>query len=62
MPTITIRVSGQERAALEAAASRSGQNLSAYIRETLMLREGDIAGRVEDLDRRLSELERLAHG
>lgn len=62
MPTITIRVSAEERAALEAAASRSGQSLSAYIRETLTLREADIAGQVADHERRLSELERLALG
>ena len=60
MPTITIRVSDQERAALEAAASRSGQTLSQYVRETLMLRERDIAAQVADHERRLDALEQLA--
>lgn len=61
MPTITIRVSAEERAALEAAASRSGLILSQYVRQTLTLREQDIPAQVADHERRLAALERLAN-
>jgi predicted DNA-binding protein len=66
MPTVTIRLSEQERAALQAAASRSGQTLSAYVRETLGLSENreslDWAHeRIAGLERRMDALERLAH-
>lgn len=57
MPTITIRVSAEERAALEAAASRSEQTLSEHVRQTLALR----ASQVADHERRISELERLVN-
>lgn len=57
MPTITIRVSAEERAALEAAASRSGLTLSAYVREALTLRDRDIPAQVADHERRLDALE-----
>ena len=65
MPTLTIRVSAEERAALEAAASRSGQSLSVYVRETLNLREHrdsiDRAHeRIAGLERRMDSLEQLA--
>jgi uncharacterized protein (DUF1778 family) len=63
MPTITIRVSAEERAALEAAASRSEQSLSVYVRETLNLREhrDSLAWaheRIAGLERRMDSLER----
>lgn len=65
MPTITIRVSAEERAALEAAASRSGQTVSAYLRETLSLRENRDSlewahERIAGLERRMESLERTA--
>lgn len=65
MPTITIRVSDQERTDLETAAQRSGQSLSAYIRETLDLRENRASldwahERIAGLERRMDALERLA--
>jgi uncharacterized protein (DUF1778 family) len=69
MPTITIRLSADEKADLEAHARGAGQSLSDYVRETLALRTdkrlvavlesvGEVA---EDHDRRLARLERLAN-
>jgi arginine repressor len=39
VPTITIKVSAEEKAAAEAAAARAGQNVSEYARESMRLRE-----------------------
>lgn len=39
MPTITVRVTGDERARIEARASAAGQDISEYVREALRLRE-----------------------
>lgn len=65
MPTITIRLSKDEKADLESAARLSGQSLSDYVRETLDLRRSDNAisglnARVEDMWTRLARLEDLA--
>jgi uncharacterized protein (DUF1778 family) len=64
MPNLVVRITEQEMAALEAAASRSGQSRSDYVREALTLRESapDLAGAVEDHEKRLSALEALARG
>lgn len=68
MPTITIRLSKDEKAALEAAYAEwaePGQTVSDYVRETLNLRRNDdaISGlntRVDDMWVRLARLEELA--
>jgi hypothetical protein len=63
MPNLVVRVTDQEMAALEAAASRAGQRKSDYVRDALALREStpDQATRMDDLERRLAALENLAH-
>jgi uncharacterized protein (DUF1778 family) len=62
MPTITFRISDDERAAIEAAAAQTGVTVSNYIRQTLAVRDElpDLAERVEDHERRLSALEEMA--
>jgi uncharacterized protein (DUF1778 family) len=64
MPTITFRISDDERAAIEAAAAQTGVTVSNYIRQTLAVRDQvpDLAERVEDHERRLSALEEMADG
>lgn len=59
MPTITIRVSEQERASLERAASLAGTTLSDYIRQILAVRhEKNIIRRVAQHEARLGRIER----
>jgi hypothetical protein len=60
MPTVTIRVSAQEQFALRSEARARGVSVSELVRDALKLRGGDLEGRVEDVERRLSELERMA--
>jgi hypothetical protein len=62
MPNLVVRITDQEMAALEAAASRAGQRKSDYVRDALALRESapDHATRIDDLERRLEALENLA--
>jgi uncharacterized protein (DUF1778 family) len=65
MPTITIRLSKDEKADLESAARRSDSTLSDYVRETLALRRNEDAidglnARVEELWRRVERLEGMA--
>jgi Arc/MetJ-type ribon-helix-helix transcriptional regulator len=64
MPNLVVRITEQEMAALEAAASRAGQSRSDYVREALALRESgpDHGAALEDHEKRLSALEQLAHG
>lgn len=63
MPTITIRVSDTEKADLERKALAKGQNVSDYVRATLVLRDNgsNYDTRLCDQERRLQRLERLAN-
>jgi uncharacterized protein (DUF1778 family) len=62
MPTITFRVSEDERASFYEAAARSGLTVSDYIRRTFEFveKQPDIEKHVADLDRRLARLEEMA--
>lgn len=57
MPTITIRVSDDEKAALERAAARDGKTVSEYIRQAIDLRheQPDLAETVRVLVGRSNE-------
>ena len=66
MPTITIRLKPDQKAALEAAARSAGQSLSDYAREALDLHENrdslaDVPGRIDALEREVSCLRQLAN-
>jgi hypothetical protein len=63
MPTITIRVSDAEKTDLERKARAEGQNISDYVRATLVLRDNgpDYDTRLYEQERRLQRLERLAN-
>jgi transposase-like protein len=60
MPTVTIRVSAEEKQQLVRDAHSRGVAVSELVRDALGVRSGDLAGRVEDLERRMSEIERMA--
>lgn len=62
MPTITIRVSGDEKADVERRAAAAGLDLSAFVRRALDLeREApDLAGRLDAVERRVTTLEQVA--
>lgn len=60
MPTVTVRLSAQEKHQLVRDAHSRGVPVSELVRDALGVRGGDLEGRVEDLERRMRELERLA--
>jgi DNA-binding transcriptional ArsR family regulator len=64
MPTVTIRLSATEKADLESAARREGQNVSEYVRGALDLRDdAAVQGlnvRVEALWEKVARLEEMA--
>lgn len=62
MPTVTVRLSADEKADLEALASREGLSLSEYVRRALhVLRTGpNVETALEDHESRLARLEELA--
>jgi predicted component of type VI protein secretion system len=65
MPTITFRVTAEQRARIEARAASLDYGLSDYIRHASLLYDlpddaPDLAERVEDHERRLSALEEMA--
>jgi DNA-binding transcriptional ArsR family regulator len=64
MPTVTIRLSATEKADLESAARREGQNVSEYVRGALNLRDdAAVQGlnvRVEALWEKVARLEEMA--
>lgn len=60
MPTVTIRLGAPEKQQLVRDAHARGLTVSDAVREALGLHASGIEGRVEDLERRLSELERMA--
>lgn len=60
MPTVTVRVSPGEQDSLRSEARARGTSVSEVVRDSLKLRAGDLEGRVEDVERRLAELERMA--
>lgn len=61
MPTITVRVSDQEKADVERRAGGAGL-VSAFVRRALDLERDapDLTARVDDLDRRLTAVEQMA--
>lgn len=60
MPTITIRVSDDERARLNATANARGVTVSEIVREALALTEPTITARLDDHEQRLRAVERVA--
>lgn len=60
MPTVTIRLSATEREALDRDARIRGISVSEIVREALGMRDGGIEGRVDDIEQRLADLERMA--
>jgi hypothetical protein len=62
MPTITFRVTADEKVELEALASREGFGVSELVRRALKLQRDapDASERLEAVERRLARLEELA--
>lgn len=60
MPTVTIRLGDAEKQQLVRDAHARGLSVSEAVREALGFQSAGLEGRVEDLERRLSELERMA--
>ena len=60
MATLTIKLSGAEKASLRDQAQSRGMTLSALVREALGLREAPQDDRLEDFERRLARLEEMA--
>lgn len=60
MPTVTVRLGAAEKQQLVRESHARGVTVSESVRDALGLRASGLEGRVEDLERRLSELERMA--
>jgi transposase-like protein len=60
MPTITVRVSAEEKQQLVRDAHVRGKVLSELVREALGVQASGLEDRLEDVERRLAELERMA--
>jgi hypothetical protein len=62
MPTITVRLSEQQRVAFRRRAEAEGVKFSEWVRRALEAYEGpgDESGRLDEFERRLSRLEEMA--
>ncbi len=60
MPTVTVRLKVSEREQLVRDALARGLSMSQYVRSSLLVASVDFEGAVAGLERRVSELERLA--